>query len=113
MDEVKSVLPYWPRIYSKASIDFDRRVREASQQAFEQLVLRVRRDLAPHLKPLMGCWVISQCDVYAPAASAAKVSFQSAFPPAKQIEALMYCKHEILQVPGFIHSALRQYHSNR
>lgn len=97
-EEVKGVLPYWPRIYCKISVDHDRRIREATQQAFEQLVLKVRRNLAPFLKSLMGHWILSQCDTYTPAASAACRAFQAAFSPAKQPEALSFCKEEILNV---------------
>lgn len=78
--------------------DHDRRIREATQQAFEQLVLKVRRNLAPFLKSLMGHWILSQCDTYTPAASAACQAFQAAFSPAKQPEALSFCKDEILNV---------------
>lgn len=78
--------------------DHDRRIREATQQAFEQLVLKVRRSLAPFLKSLMGHWILSQCDTYTPAASAACQAFQAAFSPAKQPEALSFCKDEILTV---------------
>ncbi|XP_062982791.1 E3 ubiquitin-protein ligase listerin [Elgaria multicarinata webbii] len=95
---VKGVLPYWPRIYCKISVDHDRRVREATQQAFEQLILKVKKHLAPHLRSLMGYWLIAQCDIYSPAASAAKVAFEKAFPPSKQPEALVFCKDEILNV---------------
>ncbi|KAL0994924.1 hypothetical protein UPYG_G00129370 [Umbra pygmaea] len=95
---VKGVLPYWPRIYCKMSVDHDRRVREATQQAFEQLVLKVRRSLAPYLKSLMGHWLLSQCDTYGPAASAACQAFSAAFPPSKQPEALIFCKEEVLTV---------------
>ncbi|MED6284146.1 listerin E3 ubiquitin protein ligase 1, partial [Characodon lateralis] len=97
-EEVKGVLPYWPRIYCKISVDHDRRIREATQQAFEQLVLKVRRSLAPFLKSLMGHWILSQCDTYTPAASSACQTFQAAFSPAKQPEALGFCKDEILNV---------------
>ncbi|KAL8190612.1 UNVERIFIED_CONTAM: listerin E3 ubiquitin protein ligase 1 [Gekko kuhli] len=97
-ETVKGVLPYWSRIYCKISIDHDRRVREATQQAFEQLILKVKKNLAPHLKSLMGYWLIAQCDTYSPAASAAKVAFEKAFPPSKQSEALIFCKDEILNV---------------
>lgn len=97
-EDVKGVLPYWPRIYCKISVDHDRRIREATQQAFEQLVLKVRRSLAPFLKSLMGHWILSQCDTYTPAASAACQAFQAAFSPAKQPEALSFCKDEILNV---------------
>lgn len=97
-EEVKGVLPYWPRIYCKISVDHDRRIREATQQAFEQLVLKVRRSLAPFLKSLMGHWILSQCDTYTPAASAACQAFQAAFSPSKQPEALSFCKDEMLNV---------------
>ncbi|XP_066507230.1 E3 ubiquitin-protein ligase listerin [Hoplias malabaricus] len=97
-DVVKGVLPYWPRIYCKISVDHDRRVREATQQAFEQLILKVKRNLAPYLKGIMGHWLIAQSDTYPPAASAASVAFQAAFPLNKQPEALSFCKDEIMNV---------------
>uniref|UniRef100_A0A3Q2YAX3 E3 ubiquitin-protein ligase listerin n=1 Tax=Hippocampus comes TaxID=109280 RepID=A0A3Q2YAX3_HIPCM len=97
-EDVKGVLPYWPRIYCKISVDHDRRIREATQLALEQLVLKVHRSLAPFLKSLMGHWILSQCDTYTPAASAARRAFQAAFSAAKQPEALSFCKDEILNV---------------
>ncbi|KAE8621680.1 hypothetical protein XENTR_v10004921 [Xenopus tropicalis] len=98
METVRGVLPYWPRIYCKISLDLDRRVREATQQAFEQLILKVKKYLAPHLKSLMGFWLIAQCDTYSPAASSARVAFEAAFPAHKQPEALAFCKEEIMNV---------------
>ncbi|XP_043106094.1 E3 ubiquitin-protein ligase listerin [Puntigrus tetrazona] len=97
-DVVKGVLPYWPRIYCRISVDHDRRVREATQLAFEQLVLKVKRNLAPYLKSIMGHWLISQCDTYSPAASAASSAFQAAFPLNKQAEAISFCKDEVVNV---------------
>ncbi|KAK2523306.1 hypothetical protein Q9966_012146 [Columba livia] len=98
VEVVKGVLPYWPRIYCKISLDHDRRVREATQQSFEQLILKVKKHLAPYLKSIMGYWLIAQCDIYSPAASAAKVAFEKAFLSSKQPEALAFCKDEILNV---------------
>ncbi|XP_069616963.1 E3 ubiquitin-protein ligase listerin [Ranitomeya imitator] len=98
VEVVRGVLPYWPRNYCKISLDHDRRVREATQQAFEQLVLKVKKYLAPHLKSLMGFWLLAQCDTYSPAASAARAAFEAAFPPHKQPEALAFCKDEVLNV---------------
>ncbi|KAG5844610.1 hypothetical protein ANANG_G00164320 [Anguilla anguilla] len=95
---VKGVLPYWPRIYCKISVDHDRRVREATQQSFQQLILKVRRNLAPYLKSIMGYWLIAQCDTYSPAASAANQAFEAAFPISKQPEALGFCKEEVLNI---------------
>ena len=73
-------------------------MREATQLAFEQLVLKVRRELAPFLKSLMGHWLLAQCDTYPPAASAACQAFHAAFPPSKQPEALSFCRDEVLNV---------------
>ncbi|XP_006862571.1 PREDICTED: E3 ubiquitin-protein ligase listerin [Chrysochloris asiatica] len=95
---VKGVLPYWPRIFCKISLDHDRRVREATQQAFVKLILKVKKHLAPYLKSLMGYWLMAQCDTYTPAACAAKDAFEAAFPPSKQPEALAFCKDEIASV---------------
>ncbi|XP_059506349.1 E3 ubiquitin-protein ligase listerin isoform X2 [Stegostoma tigrinum] len=98
LENIKGVLPYWSRIYCKISLDHDRRVREAVQQAFEILVLQVKRNLAPYLKIIMGHWLVAQCDTYNPAASAAKVAFQVAFPLNKQPEAVAFCKEEIMNI---------------
>ncbi|XP_021571427.1 E3 ubiquitin-protein ligase listerin isoform X2 [Carlito syrichta] len=95
---VRGVLPYWPRIFCKISLDHDRRVREATQQAFEKLILKVKKQLAPYLKSLMGYWLMAQCDTYTPAAFAAKDAFEAAFPPSKQPEAIAFCKDEITSV---------------
>ncbi len=46
----------------------------------------------------MGPWLVGQCDVYPPAASAARQAFQAAFPPAKQTEALAFCKDDVMLV---------------
>uniref|UniRef100_A0A3B3ZXD6 E3 ubiquitin-protein ligase listerin n=1 Tax=Periophthalmus magnuspinnatus TaxID=409849 RepID=A0A3B3ZXD6_9GOBI len=86
------------RLKTSGPCDYDRRIREATQIAFEQLVLKVRRNLAPFLKSLMGHWILSQCDTYTPAASAAWRAFEAAFSPTKQPEALSFCKDEILSV---------------
>ena len=97
-ESVKGVLPFWPRNYNKLAIDVDHRVREATQQAQNALVLRMRKSLAPYLKSLMGSWLLSQCDTYPTVASAAQQAFQTAFPPAKQTDAIVFCKTEACEV---------------
>ena len=78
--------------------DVDHRVREATHQAMSNLVIRVRKHIAPFLKNLMGAWMLSQCDTYPTVAASAAQSFQSAFPPVKQVDAVVYCKVEVVQV---------------
>lgn len=60
--------------------------------------MKVKRNLAPYLKGIMGHWLIAQCDTYSPAASAAIAAFQAAFPLNKQPEALSFCKDDVLSV---------------
>ncbi|XP_064473066.1 E3 ubiquitin-protein ligase listerin-like [Ornithodoros turicata] len=94
-DAVKGALPFWPRLYNKLAVDNDRRVREATHRAHEQLCLKVKRNLAPHAKAMVGVWVASQCDPFAPAASAARAAFAAAFPSAKQAQVLSFFAQEI------------------
>lgn len=76
----------------------DQRVREATQEAMLQVVQQVGRNLAPHLKTLIGTWLCAQFDNYAPVASTAQRAFQAAFSEAKQIEALMFCRVGLCEV---------------
>lgn len=73
---VKTVLPFWPRLYCLLATDVDYRVREAAQQAHRAIVLSVKRDIAPYLKQVMGTWFVSPFDSYPSAANIAKTSFQ-------------------------------------
>ncbi|GFQ68562.1 e3 ubiquitin-protein ligase listerin [Trichonephila clavata] len=92
---VKSVLPFWPRLFNKLAMDFDRRIREAAHQANGKLMSKVKRDIAPYLKNIMSVWLLGQCDLYAPAASVAQTIFCTTFPTNKQADAVMFCKSEI------------------
>ena len=80
--------------------DIDPKVREYTQNAMAVLVGRVRRNLAPYLKNVMGCWVLSRNDTYPTVSSAAQKSFNAAFPPDKQESAMVFCKQAVLEVSG-------------
>uniref|UniRef100_A0A2P2LM14 E3 ubiquitin-protein ligase listerin n=1 Tax=Rhizophora mucronata TaxID=61149 RepID=A0A2P2LM14_RHIMU len=55
-----------------------------------------RRDLAPHLKSLMGPWWFSQFDPVSEVSVAAKRSLQAAFPlQEKRLDAVILCTSEI------------------
>ncbi|XP_035204412.1 E3 ubiquitin-protein ligase listerin-like [Stegodyphus dumicola] len=94
-DIVKNVLPFWPRLFNKLALDTDRRIREATHEANGKLIFKVKREVAPYLKNIMGVWLLGQCDLYAPAATSAQATFTATFPSGKQSEALMFCKTEI------------------
>lgn len=96
VEVLKTVLPFWPRIFSRLAVDGDRRVRENLHKSHYQLSVKLGRNLAPFLKEIMGAWFTSQCDTYAPAASLATHSLQSCFPGNRLIDAISFCHSEIM-----------------
>ncbi|KAG8175436.1 hypothetical protein JTE90_028235, partial [Oedothorax gibbosus] len=92
---LKNVLPFWPRLFNRLVLDFDRRVREATHTANGKLLQKVKREVAPFLKGIMGAWLVGQCDAHAPASSAAQATFAETFPECKQSEAVLFCKDEV------------------
>ncbi|XP_062543910.1 E3 ubiquitin-protein ligase listerin [Armigeres subalbatus] len=96
LEVVKSVIPFWPRLYSNLSMDVEHRVRETAQQAQAAVIGKAGKHIAPFLKQLAPAWISAQYDTYAPVASVAGQSFSSAFPPSKLREVFVFCENEIL-----------------
>lgn len=96
IDAVKTILPFWPRLYCLLSTDVEHRVREAAHNAQRAVISKVKKSIAPYLKQIAGPWFTSQYDTYPPAASAATLAFQEAFSPSKLNEAIAFCQEEIL-----------------
>ncbi|BFZ24762.1 hypothetical protein BsWGS_27801 [Bradybaena similaris] len=94
---IKTVVPFWPRMYSKIAIDVDHKVRELSHKALASLASRAGKTLAPHLRSMMGLWMVGMCDTYPTVASASNTAFTSTFSAAKQTEAVRFCKTEIAE----------------
>ncbi|GFZ19946.1 HEAT/U-box domain-containing protein [Actinidia rufa] len=87
--------------YKKLLSDYNREVRRATHDTMILLVAAVGRDLAPHLKSLMGPWWVSQFDPASDVSQAAKRSFQAAFPAQeKRLDALILCTTENIYVFG-------------
>ena len=78
--------------------DIDAKVRENTHLAMTALISRVKRNLAPYLKSIMGAWIMSSNDTYPTVASAAQRSFRTAFPAEKQENAIIFCKHQTIEV---------------
>lgn len=95
-EAVKVLLPCWARLFCQLVQDPEHRVREAAHVAQRAIVRAARRNLAPHLRQLAGPWFTAQYDTHPPAASAAALALQDAFPPKKMIEAIIFCQQEIL-----------------
>lgn len=93
---IKTILPFWPRLYNNLSNDVEHRVREATQQAHAAIVSQAGKNIAPHLKQMVPMWIMSQYDTYAPVASIAVHSFEKSFPAHKQQDVFNFCHNELL-----------------
>ncbi|PWA65835.1 Armadillo-like helical [Artemisia annua] len=99
--EVSLVIPQWAFEYKKLLQDYNRDIRRATHDTMATLVSTVGRDLAPHLKSLMGPWWFSQFDPVYEVSQAAKRSLQAAFPAQdKRLDALMLCTDEVFMYLG-------------
>ncbi|KAI3810702.1 hypothetical protein L1987_20324 [Smallanthus sonchifolius] len=78
--DVSPIIPQWAFEYKKLLQDYNREVRRATHDTMATLVSTVGRDLAPHLKSLMGPWWFSQFDTVHEVSQAAKRSLQSEIP---------------------------------
>lgn len=94
--DIVSIVPQWAFEYKRLLMDYNREVRRATHETMTTLVTAVGRDLAPHLKSLMGPWWFSQFDSVSEVSQAAKRSLQAAFPAQeKRLDALIHCTVEI------------------
>lgn len=94
--DIVSIIPQWAFEYKRLLLDYSREVRRATHETMTILVFTVGRDLAPHLKSLMGPWWFSQFDSNSEVSQAAKRSLQAAFPAQeKRLDALLLCATEV------------------
>lgn len=94
--DIVPIIPQWAFEYKRLLQDYNREVRRATHDTMTNLVIAVGRDLAPHLKSLMGPWWFSQFDPVFEVSQAAKRSLQVAFPAQeKRLDALILCTNEI------------------
>ncbi|PON41842.1 Vacuolar protein sorting-associated protein [Parasponia andersonii] len=94
--DIVTIIPQWAFEYKRLLMDYNREVRRATHDTMTNLVTAVGRDLAPHLKILMGPWWFSQFDSVSEVSQVAKRSLQAAFPaPEKRLDALILCTTEI------------------
>ncbi|KAK7276086.1 hypothetical protein RIF29_17218 [Crotalaria pallida] len=94
--DIVLIVPQWAFEYKRLLLDYNREVRRATHDTMSILVTTVGRDLAPHLKTLMGPWWFAQFDPVSEVSQAAKRSLQAAFPAQeKRLDALILCTTEI------------------
>uniref|UniRef100_A0A1I8NVG8 E3 ubiquitin-protein ligase listerin n=1 Tax=Stomoxys calcitrans TaxID=35570 RepID=A0A1I8NVG8_STOCA len=99
MDEIKNILPLWPKFYQNLATDPEHTVRELSQTVLQILVSKCKKAIAPYLKQLVPVWLASRFDNYAPAASIASSSFSETFASNanRTREVCLHCQVDILE----------------
>ncbi|XP_075159606.1 E3 ubiquitin-protein ligase listerin [Haematobia irritans] len=97
MDELKNILPLWPKFYQNLATDPEHSVRELSQTVLQILVSKCKKAIAPYLKQLVPTWLSSRFDNYAPAASIATSSFTETFNANRTREVCLHCQVDIIE----------------
>ncbi|KAJ3381823.1 listerin E3 ubiquitin protein ligase 1 [Entophlyctis sp. JEL0112] len=85
----------WPMIFNKSALDVERKIRESMIASHSILFSRLKKEMAPTLKSLIGTWLCLMFDNSAPeVAKVASESFMKAF-PNKRADVLVFCQSEI------------------
>ncbi|PRW55988.1 E3 ubiquitin- ligase listerin [Chlorella sorokiniana] len=97
--DLQAALPSWAYLFGRLVMDGSRAVRAEACHVTAALAAAVGRGIAPLLKSLLPPLWLAQFDAYGEAAAAARGAFAAAFPAAaKQREALLFCRAEVLQL---------------
>ncbi|KAL9902258.1 E3 ubiquitin-protein ligase listerin [Glossina fuscipes fuscipes] len=95
LEEMKTILPLWPKFYHNLASDPEHNVRELTQTVLHLLVSKCKKTIAPYLKQLIPVWLASHFDNYAPAASIASTCFTETFTNRIR-EVCLHCRYEIV-----------------
>ncbi|KAI7862837.1 hypothetical protein BDF14DRAFT_1735151 [Spinellus fusiger] len=94
--DIPQILPLWVLLYTKLTIEVDRRVRVVANTIHGLVTKNAGKKLAPHLKDLMGPWMITQFDQSRDVAGIAKTSFETVFSEEKRTGVLVFSQENIL-----------------
>lgn len=74
-ETVCKIMRQWVGAYRQLSQDLDRGVRGKSVEILNMLVVKLKREMAPFLKNVMGPWWMAQHDIHLPIAQTAQAAF--------------------------------------
>ncbi|CAD5117342.1 DgyrCDS6126 [Dimorphilus gyrociliatus] len=96
-DDIKTVLHFWPRIYSRIGTDWDRRVREGGHNAQHYFAMKLKKELAPVIKQILPTWLMGICDPDVSVSNAARNGLNNVFQEKKRKEAIIFCAESTLE----------------
>ncbi|KAI9205309.1 uncharacterized protein BJ171DRAFT_501745 [Polychytrium aggregatum] len=94
-ESLQPLLSTWPKLYGRLAIDVDRRVRELINSSHLVLVEKLKKQIAPSLKDLIGAWLGCQFDSHREVARLANLSFETAFPNRAKV--LAFCQGNVIR----------------
>ncbi|ORX46718.1 hypothetical protein DM01DRAFT_1339377 [Hesseltinella vesiculosa] len=97
---VGPLLSTWVALYNKLVLEVDRRVRLATVSLHQWIAQNAKKKLAPHLKDIIGAWMITMFDQSKDVAAVAKGSFESVFAEDKRQGVIVFCQKDILEYVG-------------
>ncbi|VVC90974.1 unnamed protein product, partial [Leptidea sinapis] len=97
-DNVVEALPAWSHQYQVLTLDSERKVRALTQVCHGEIVSKCGRRVAPHLRRILPAWLLALHDEHGPAQAAADASLNKTFPGQKLVEAITFCKTEVLSL---------------
>ncbi|KAJ3220570.1 listerin E3 ubiquitin protein ligase 1 [Clydaea vesicula] len=97
IQDILPLLPIWPNIFNKFSIDFEKRIRLKTFECHALILKKIdiKTDFKLILKQVICCWMLATLDPAKEVANVAKASFTSSF-PEKTEEVILYCKGELI-----------------
>ncbi|KAJ3017763.1 UNVERIFIED_CONTAM: hypothetical protein HDU68_011490 [Siphonaria sp. JEL0065] len=94
-ENLSKFVAIWPKIFNRAALDVERKIRENLIACHSILFTRLKKEMAPVLKQVIGTWLCLQFDnASAEVAKVATESFQKAF-PNKKADVLAFCQSEV------------------
>eukprot|EP01080_Neovahlkampfia_damariscottae_P012106 gene12106-5598_t len=95
--EVILLLPEWISIMKNLCVDYDKKVRLGSFKVFSEILKIVKKELAPHLKSVIGVWLLGMFDIDSEVMKEANDCFKFSFAKKTPKDILQFCEVDILK----------------
>jgi len=92
-----AALPLFSYAYCKLATDHAWRVRQTAHKVMGLFGSLAKKELAPHLKTVVGEWWCGQFDSRADVSRAASAAFGLTFAPKRQLEVLKHCRNSLME----------------
>ncbi|KAN0018268.1 hypothetical protein ACTFIU_010882 [Dictyostelium citrinum] len=96
ISSISPLMNAWEFMYKRLVNDDDRNVRDLASQCLGSIGSRIGKHLGPHVKQLLGPWIVAICDQNDQSINNALLSFQNIFPEKKRKDVFKFGHDEAL-----------------